>query len=59
MNKEWSESNKLMQSQIKKRDTYDAGIETLFTLRDDLWKTIPLRIQCGIFSVSKILSLIH
>ena len=40
MNKEWSESNKRMQSQIKKRDTYDAGIETLFTLRDDLWKTI-------------------
>ena len=40
MNKEWSELNKLMQSQIKKRDTYDAGIETLFTLRDDLWKTI-------------------
>ena len=40
MNKEWSELNKLMQTQIKKRDTYDAGIETLFTLRDDLWKTI-------------------
>ena len=29
MNKEWSELNKLMQTQIKKRDLY-AGIGTLF-----------------------------
>ena len=40
MNKEWSELNKTMQSQIKKRDTYDAGIETLFDLRNNLWQTI-------------------
>ena len=40
MNKEWSELNKLMQSQIKKRDTYEAGAGTLFALRDDLWDTI-------------------
>ena len=29
MNKEWSELNKTMQAQIKKRDTFDAGIKTL------------------------------
>ena len=40
MNKEWSNFNKLMQSQIKKRDTYDAGVETLFDLRNSLWDTI-------------------
>ena len=40
MNKEWSELNKTMQSQIKKRDTYDAGIETLFDLRNNLCQTI-------------------
>ena len=40
MNKEWSELNKLMQGQLKKRDTYDAGIETLFALRNALWDTI-------------------
>ena len=33
MNKEWSELNKLMQTQIKKKDTYDSGIGTLFSLR--------------------------
>jgi hypothetical protein len=40
MNKEWSELNKLMQTQIKKKDTYYAGIGTLFSLRDNLWDTI-------------------
>ena len=40
MNKEWSELNKLMQSQIKKRETYDEGIDTLFALRNTLWNTI-------------------
>ena len=40
MNKEWSELNKLMQSQIKKRETYDEGIDTLFALRNSLWNTI-------------------
>ena len=36
MNKEWSELNKTMQSQIKRRDTYEAGIATLFNLRNQL-----------------------
>ena len=36
MNKEWSELNKLMQNQIKKRDTYGEGIATLLALRDAL-----------------------
>jgi len=40
MNKEWSELNKTMQSQIKKKDTYDEGIDTLLELRNNLWKTI-------------------
>ena len=40
MNKEWSELNKLMQIQIKKKDTYDSGIGTLFSLRDNLWDMI-------------------
>ena len=40
MNKEWSELNKLMQTQIKKKDTYDSGICTLFSLRDNLWDMI-------------------
>ncbi len=29
MNKVWSELNKTMQTQIKKKDTYEAGINTL------------------------------
>ena len=40
MNKEWSELNKLMQSQIKKRETYDEGIDSLLTLRESLWDMI-------------------
>ena len=40
MNKEWSELNKLMQSQIKKRDTYEEGIDILLALRDVLWDTV-------------------
>lgn len=40
MNKEWSELNKTMQSQIKKKDTYEAGIGTLFNLRNQLMQTI-------------------
>lgn len=31
MNKEWSELNKTMQAQIKKKDTYKMGIDTLFS----------------------------
>ena len=30
MNKEWSELNKRMQTQIKKKDTYKEGLDTLF-----------------------------
>lgn len=40
MNKLWSEMNKTMQAQIKKKDTYEAGIITLFDLRDQLMKTL-------------------
>ncbi len=32
MNKEWSELNKLMQLQIKKKDTFTLGIDTLLSL---------------------------
>lgn len=28
MNKEWSELNKIMQTQIRKKDTYEEGIDT-------------------------------
>ena len=40
MNKEWSEINKRMQSQLKKKDTFDEGIETLIELRNTVWDTI-------------------
>lgn len=40
MNKEWSELNKTMQTQIKKGDTYEDGIGTLFDLRNRLMKTL-------------------
>ena len=40
MNREWSELNKTMQNQIKKKDTFQAGIETLFGLRNRLMNTI-------------------
>ncbi len=40
MNKEWSELNKTMQAQIKKRDTYKAGIITLFDLRNRLMESL-------------------
>ena len=36
MNKEWSALNKTMQSQIKKKDTFEEGIGTLLALRDVL-----------------------
>ena len=36
MNKEWSELNKTIQTQIKKKDTYEEGIGTLFDLRNRL-----------------------
>ncbi|MBS6195504.1 MAG: phage head-tail adapter protein [Clostridiales bacterium] len=40
MNKEWSELNKTMQAQIKKKDTYKMGIDTLFDLRSQLMQTL-------------------
>ena len=40
MNKEWSELNKTMQAQIKKKDMYSDGISTLFELRNKLMQTI-------------------
>lgn len=40
MNREWSELNKTMQNQIKKKDTFQTGIETLFGLRNQLMNTI-------------------
>lgn len=40
MNKEWSELNKTMQGQIKKKDTYKMGVDTLFSLRSQLMQTL-------------------
>ena len=40
MNKEWSELNKTMQAQLKKRETFSRGIETLLALRNELKKDI-------------------
>lgn len=40
MNREWSELNKTVQTQLKKEDTYKAGIDSLFRLRDQLMQTI-------------------
>ena len=40
MNKEWSELNKTMQTQIKKKDTYETGIDTLFSLRNQLMQIL-------------------
>lgn len=42
MNKEWSELNKIMQTQIRKKDTYEEGIDTLFELRNRLMKTLTI-----------------
>ncbi|MGI5959065.1 MAG: phage head-tail adapter protein [Massiliimalia sp.] len=42
MNKVWSELNKTMQAQIKNKDTYQAGIDTLFNLRNQLMETLTL-----------------
>ena len=40
MNQEWSELNKTMQAQIKKKDTYKAGMDTLLSLRSRLMQTL-------------------
>ena len=40
MNKEWSELNKTIQVQMKKKDTYKTGIDTLLSLRKRLMQTL-------------------
>ena len=40
MNKEWSELNKTMQAQLRKKETYAEGISTLLELRKRLMDTI-------------------
>ena len=40
MNKEWSELNKQMQLQLKKKESFSDGIDTLFLLRQKLMKQI-------------------
>ena len=40
MNKEWAEMNKTLQLQIKKKDTFDTGINTLLELRRSLMEQI-------------------
>lgn len=40
MNKHWSELNKLMQSQLKKRESFGEGKNTLFKLRNELFETV-------------------
>lgn len=40
MNKVWAELNKTMQMQIKRKETYEAGISTLFDLRNQLMETL-------------------
>ena len=40
MNKEWSELNKSMQAQIKKKDTWPDGVDTLICLRNQLMDTL-------------------
>ncbi len=40
MNKEWAELNRTMQTQIKRKDTYGEGIDTLFHLRNELMNVL-------------------
>ena len=40
MNKVWSELNKTVQAQIRKEDTYKAGIDTLIDLRNQLMEIL-------------------
>lgn len=44
MNREWSELNRKMQLDLKKRETFSEGIETLLTLRKELFDEI-LRLE--------------
>ena len=40
MNKDWSEKNKTLQMQLKKRESFDSGIDTLIGLRGSLMDRI-------------------
>lgn len=40
MDREWSELNKLFQIQLKKQYTFEDGIKTLFSLRNQLMQTL-------------------
>ena len=40
LNEEWSELNKKMQAEIKKKETFKEGLNTLFALRNELMKKI-------------------
>lgn len=40
MNKEWSDLNKLMQTQLRKSVTFEDGIKTLLELREQLANTL-------------------
>ncbi|MBQ4105790.1 MAG: phage head-tail adapter protein, partial [Clostridia bacterium] len=40
MNKEWAEMNKTLQLQIKRKDTFAKGIDTLLELRRSLMEQI-------------------
>ena len=40
MNKEWAELNKIMQLRLKKKDTFEEGIDTLLELRKALMQEI-------------------
>lgn len=40
MNKDWAELNKTIQLQIKKKDTFELGIDTLIKLRKELMAQI-------------------
>lgn len=40
MNKDWSELNSAFQAQIKRKDSFKSGIDTLFNLRNELFRVI-------------------
>ena len=40
MNREWSELNKKMQGLLKKRDSFEEGVDTMIELRDSLMATM-------------------
>lgn len=40
MNQQWSEQNKRMQTQLRRRETFDEGMNTLCALREQLMQTL-------------------